>query len=180
MSRLPLVTKETANESQAKILENVEKSMGGVPNILATMVNSPAVAQAYSGFSHALGKGTLPAQVREQIAIVVAETNSCNYCLAAHATLGKKSGLDDEQVESARRGTASDSKVATALAFAQQLVEKRGHVSAQEVEELRSAGYSDGEVAEIVANVALNIFTNYFNHVADPEIDFPVVAALQQ
>lgn len=179
MSRLPLIDKQSANESQAKVLETVEKNMGIIPNIFAAMVNSPAVAQAYFGFNQSLAKGKLSAQLREQMSIVVAETNSCDYCLSAHVALGKKSGLDDQEVESARRGTASEEKAAVALDFAKLLVEERGHATDEAVAKLRSAGYSDGEVAEIVANVALNIFTNYFNHVADPEIDFPPVAKLQ-
>ena len=60
------------------------------------------------------------------------------------------------------------------MAFARKIVEDRGHVSDEDVEEVRRAGYTDGEIAEIVANVAMTIFTNYFNHVADTEVDFPL------
>jgi alkylhydroperoxidase family enzyme len=80
--------------------------------------------------------------------------------------------------QDARRATASDAKSQAALSFSKKLVDNQGAVEDADVEALRSAGYSDGEVAEIVANVALNIFTNYFNHVAGTEIDFPRVPEL--
>jgi len=60
-----------------------------------------------------------------------------------------------------------------ALHFAQQLVQNQGHVSDEEVAKVRQAGYGDAEIAEIVGHVALNVFTNYFNTVAQTEVDFP-------
>jgi len=70
----------------------------------------------------------------------------------------------------------ADSKVTAALVFAQTLVRKNGRVNNEDVQTVKDAGYTDGEISEIVAQVALNIFTNYTNNTANTEIDFPVVA----
>jgi len=178
MPRLSPVTQETADTAAAELLSAVNKKMGTVPNIIATMANSPAVANAYLSFSEALSSGSLPARLREQIALVVGETNQCNYCVAAHTALGKGAGLSEAETVGARQADAEDHKERVALQFARKLVQKRGWVSDDDVQQLRQAGYRDGEIAEIVANVALNIFTNYFNHVAGTDVDFPAAPQL--
>jgi AhpD family alkylhydroperoxidase len=116
--------------------------------------------------------------LRQEIALAVSEANQCNYCLSAHTFLGSKVGLTESELLDARHGTASDEKTNAALTFARKIVQDRGHVSDEDVEEVRRAGYTDGEIAEIVANVALTTFTNYFNTVAGTEIDFPVAHSL--
>lgn len=173
MPRIQPVNKENASPATAELLGTVEKKMGMIPNIIATMANSPAVANAYLGFSQSLAGGSLPARLREQIALVVGEANSCDYCLAAHTVLGKGAGLSEQDTCDARRAIAADTKEAAALELAQKIVQEQGNITDDDIAQTRRAGYTDGEIGEIVANVALNIFTNYFNHVAETEVDFP-------
>lgn len=178
MPRIQPVHKDTADSTTADLLGSVEKKMSKVPNIIATMASSPAVANAYLGFSKSLSGGMLSARLREQIALVVGETNNCGYCVAAHTALGKGAGLTEGETCDARRGQAKCERESAALQLARTIVNERGWVSDEDVQNVRQAGFSDGEIAEIVANVALNIFTNYFNHVAGTEIDFPVAPEL--
>jgi uncharacterized peroxidase-related enzyme len=178
MSRLHPIQKENAGPKALEILNAVQKALGIIPNMVATMAQSPAVANAYVAFSHALAQGTLPPKIREGIALAVAEKNACGYCLAAHTFLGDKAGLGNADILNARRGTAEDPKVAAALAFAGKLVQTRGQVTDADVENLRRLGYTESEVAELIANVVLNIFTNYFNVAAGTEIDFPLAPSL--
>lgn len=178
MPRIQPVNPKTDDPITAKLLDSVQKEMGAVPNIVATMANSPAVAKAYLGFSQALSTGTLSPRLREQIALTVGEENSCNYCLAAHTALGKGAGLSKEEMINARRAISGDEKERVALSFAKKVVVNRGNVGDADVNQVRSAGYTDGEIGEIVANIALNIFTNYFNHIAGTELDFPSVSSL--
>jgi uncharacterized peroxidase-related enzyme len=149
-----------------------------VPNIMRTMANSPATLEAYLAFSNAMATGSLSAKLREQIALTVGEANGCEYCLAAHAALGQRAGLNGDEVTASRRGESADHKTAAVLTFARKVVAERGRVADEDVTSLRTAGFGDGEVAEVVGNVALNLFTNYFNHVALTEVDFPKVPAL--
>jgi len=180
MPRIQPVLKDQADAKTAVLLESVGKKLGMVPNLISTMAHSLAVANAYLGFSQSLAGGLLPARLREQIALVVGETNGCGYCVAAHTALGKGAGLSEAETCNARRTIASDPKEQVALVFARKLVVDRGMVRDDDVLQVRAAGYNDGEIAEIVAGVALNIFTNYFNHVAGTETDFPVPPELVQ
>lgn len=176
MPRLQTVSQPAAGSPTAALLDAVEKKLGKVPNMLRTMANSPAVLEAYVGFSNTLTKGSLSTRLREQIALAVGEANNCQYCLAAHTALGSMAGLKAEEIDASRRGESADPKTAAALAFARTLVRQRGNVNDFDVQGLRSAGFDDVAIAEVVASVALNLFTNYFNHVAETEIDFPAAA----
>lgn len=178
MTRLLAIAPETATGKAKDLLNAVNGKLGMVPNMTRTMANAPAVLDGYLAFSGALAKGALPAKLREQIALTVAERNSCQYCLAAHSTIGKMVGLSEEQVVDSRHARAVDSKADAVLRFAGSLVDNRGRISDGDLEELRNAGVDDPAIAEIVAHVSLNIFTNYFNHVSDPDIDFPKASPL--
>ncbi len=180
MSRIAPINAASASQEQQDLLANVKKAMGMVPNLVSTLAHSPAAANAYLGFNGALAKGVLGAKMREKIALTVGQANSCDYCLAAHSTLGKMAGLTPEEITAARQATCGCNKTAAALSFAAKIVSERGLVSDEDVAAVRAAGWNDAEIAEIVANTALNIFTNYFNHVADTAIDFPLAPKLEQ
>ena len=179
MSRIPTIDPKQATGKTHELLSGVQAKLGMTPNLMATMANSPAVLEAYLQFSGSLGHGELSAKTREQIALTIAQENSCGYCLSAHSAIGKTVGLTTEQVRDARRGTAVDGKSDAILKFAVQLVRNRGFVSSDELTAARDAGVNDAEITEVVANTALNLFTNYFNHVAETEIDFPAAEELE-
>ena len=177
MSRIQPIDPDQAPASVRSVLDAVRASLGAVPNLFRVAAASPAALDALVGSIGALSKGTLSAPEREAIALAVAEANGCDYCLSAHAALGAGAGLSQTDIEDARFGRATDTKVNAMLSFSRALVTNRGRVANSDVERLRSAGVTEGEIVEIVANVALNIFTNYLNQTADTEIDFPVVRA---
>lgn len=110
----------------------------------------------------------------------MSQINECDYCLAAHSMMAQGIGLGKADVLDARHGKASDSRTDAILKFAAKLVVDRGHAADSDVDGLRTAGLTDGEIGEVIANVALNIFTNYFNHVADTEVDFPAAEPLAE
>jgi uncharacterized peroxidase-related enzyme len=172
MVRLTPVDPAEANGRAKELLAGVKAKLGFAPNMMRTMGVAPAVLEGYLAFSAALAGGGLPARLREQIALAVAEVNGCGYCLAAHSTFGKMAGLTNADVLASRRGAATDSKAAAALEFARRVVGERGHVTDADVKRVRESGYGDAEVTEIVANVVLNVFTNYINLVAGTETDF--------
>ena len=178
MQRLQAIDPETATGPAKQLLDGVQKKLGFTPNIMRTMANSPAVLQGYLNFSNALGKGSLSPKLREQIALVVAQDNQCEYCLAAHSAIGRTVGLSEEAIRDSRRGESPDGKEAAILEFASTLVVNRGWVTDEEIAKLHKAGVTEGEIAEIIANVGLILFTNYLNHVAQTEIDFPEVEEL--
>ena len=179
MSRIQPLDPEKVQGKSKELLDAIKAKSGRVPNIFKTMAHSPVALQAYLGMSGALAGAVLSPKVREQIALAVGEDNQCHYCVAAHSAIGKHAGLTPEEIESARRAQASDPKTAAFLALAKKLSANRGNVTDQDIEAVRKVGCSDEEIIEVITAVALNLFTNYFNHVADPAIDFPQVPSLK-
>ena len=177
MSRINPVDRDTTNERLRHAFDAIQKQLGVVPNMMRTMAQSPAVLDAYLAFGAALRKGLLPGALQEQIALAVAEVNACDYCLSAHSALGRAAGLSSDDVAASRDGQAPDPKAASALTFGRAVMDHRGAVTDQELAHVRSAGFTDGEITEIIAHVALNVFTNYFNRAVHTEIDFPIVTA---
>ena len=179
MSRIPIpATIESAPAASQPILEAVKKQLGVTPNLFRLVANSPAALEGYVGLYGALNNGALPAPTRERIALAVAEINGCSYCLSAHTYLGKNlAQLDDAEISANRNGASTDPNADAAVRFAVKVVRARGHVSDDDVRAVRSAGYDDAQVIEIVLHVALNIWTNYINVVAETDIDFPIVTA---
>ncbi len=177
MSRLNIPTREAAPAESAPLFDAVHGQLGVVPNLFLLVGSSAASLEGFLALSSALGK-TLDVKTRNRIALAVAESNGCNYCLSAHSYLGTNlAKLDDAEMLANRRGHSSDQKADAALTFAKQVVAQRGKVSDGELAAVRSAGYSDAEIVDIVANVALNVLTNLINNVAQTDIDFPVVEA---
>lgn len=175
MSRIQPVNHEQSTGKTKELLDAVKSKLGFAPNMMKTMANSPAVLDAYLKFSDALSHGTLNGKLREQIALTAAEINNCGYCASAHTAIGKMVGLGDDAILAARQANSTDAKTDAALKFARSVVINRGQPNDTDVEAVRAAGFTDGEIGEIVANVALNVFTNYFNETAKTDVDFPVV-----
>ncbi|HPM30965.1 MAG TPA: carboxymuconolactone decarboxylase family protein [Chryseolinea sp.] len=180
MTRLKALSPDEATGKTKELFNSIQSKLGMVPNMMRTMGNSSAVLEGYLNLSGALAHGTLGAKTGELIALTVAENNACDYCLSAHSFIGEKLvGIDTPSLAAAREGISSNAKIDAALKFAQALVNAKGSVSDADFNAVKAAGYTDGEVGEIVAHVALNILTNYFNKTANTVIDFPVVNAHQ-
>ncbi len=179
MSNLPLVDPVKTSGGKEALFNQINGAFGVVPNMFKAIGNSSAALESMWTSFGALGKGVLGAQLGEQIAVLVADLNRCEYCLAAHTALGKKAGVSAEDMASAQSGRSSDPTVQAALNFAAKLVTQRANVSQSDVQTVRNAGFSDEEIAEILAHVALNIFTNYSNVAFDVPVDFPKVNLLQ-
>ena len=180
MSRISTPTSiEAAPAASQPLLHAVKQQLGVVPNLFRLVANSPAALEGYVGLIGALGKGALAAATRERIALAVAEINACSYCLSAHTYLGQHvAKLDDAEIAANRGGGSNDPKADAAVRFAAKIVRERGHVTEGDLRAVKSAGYDEAQVIEIVLHVALNTWTNYINEVAKTEIDFPVARAL--
>ncbi|MNT41266.1 Carboxymuconolactone decarboxylase family protein [compost metagenome] len=139
------------------------------------VANSPAALKSMWAAFGALGGGVLTAQLGEKIAVAVADSNRCEYCLAAHTALGRKAGASAAEMAAAQAGRADDPQTAAALDFALKLVRQHGQVGDGDVAALRAAGFDDEQIVEILAHVALNLFTNYVNVAFDVPVDFPRV-----
>jgi uncharacterized peroxidase-related enzyme len=180
MSRLKLISPESATGKAHDLLEAVSTKLGMVPNMMRAMANAPAVLEGYLQLNGSLSHGKLSSKVREQLALAIAEANQCDYCLAAHSAIGKMVGLTSDQIRDSRLGAAVDAKTDVLIRFARKVLETRGRVSDSDFDDVRGVGFDDGAIAEVVAHVALSIFTNYFNNTVETDVDFPKVPELKR
>lgn len=179
MNRLAQLDPATATGKTKALFEGVQAKLGIVPNLFRVFGNSTAALEGYLNFSGALAGGVLDAKVREQIALAVAEINDCTYCRSAHTYIGGLVGLNESEITAARKVAATDERTEAILNLARNIVVQRGELSESEFKAARAAKLTDAEIVETVANVALNILTNYLNHVAQTVVDFPEVKAGQ-
>ncbi len=180
MSRINLVDPKSATGTSAELLGNIQAAFGATPNMFKAVANSPAALASMWGSFGALGNGRLGAKLGEQIAVAVADRNDCHYCLAAHTALGRKAGATAQEMADAQRGHASDPKTAAVLSFARSLVDRRGQVSDADIKTVRDSGFDDQDIVEIIAHVALNLFTNYINVALAVPVDFPGIKLVRE
>lgn len=177
MSRITVPSREAAPAASQPLLDAVEKQLGVVPNLFRLVALSPAALQAYLGFNGGLSKA-LDVKTRERIALAVAQINECDYCLSAHSYLGLNlAKIDIAEMALNRKGGSSDAKANAAVAFAVKVTKARGKISDADIAAVKAAGFTDGQMVEIVALVAENVFTNFVNIVAQTDIDFPIIHA---
>ena len=174
MNQLNVQLPSVSAEAQVT-LDLVQKKIGRVPNMYKVMAQSNAVLSAYYSFSSALSTGALPTQLAEKIAIAVAEYNNCAYCLSAHQFLGTKAGLSSNEIEETRSFKSDNIKEQTCLLFVKNMLVNPLNISVDDKRTLIDAGFTEGEVLEIIGNTIRNMFTNYLNLVSDTEIDWPLI-----
>ena len=175
MSRINLNTQQVPAASQS-LLAQVHQAFGATPNMFKAVSNSPAALQSMWAAFGALGGGTLGARLGEQIAVAIANINRCEYCLAAHTVLGQKAGATAAEMAAAQLGESDDARTAVALRFALKVVRDRAQVSDGDIAQLHEVGFNDEQVVEIMAHIALNLYTNYINVALSVPVDFPKVA----
>lgn len=178
--RIKAIDPGMAKGKAKELLDAVKNKYGGVPNSFKTMAHSPAGLQGFLDLSGTLEGGVLPFEIRYQIAIAVSEINGCPYCLSAFTAIGKSNGMQDETLAACRLAGSTDPKIDAMLKFAAAIVRERGAVTTEDFQKVKSAGCSDEEIQEIVANVTLFTFANYINLVIRTEIDFPLVMPVKQ
>ncbi len=175
MSRINVVTQETANEDQQVLFKAITTQLGMVPNFLKVFANSPTALKSFLGLHAIANEGSLDTLTKERIALTIAEQNACQYCVSAHSAIGKAAGLNSAEIIANRQGSSQDAKAAVAVKFARALAEHKGEVTSAELLEIRNAGYSESDIVEIITHVGMNILTNILGKASRVEIDFPKV-----
>ncbi|WP_250562629.1 carboxymuconolactone decarboxylase family protein [Sphaerisporangium fuscum] len=164
-------------EDPSGLLEETRRQLGRVPNLYAALANGPAALAGYLAMRDHLTRGVLRARLREQLALLVAQENHCTYCVSAHTLRGGKLGMSQDELARTREADADDPHTRAVLRLARDVMRTGGRVDDEALAAARAAGVTDAELAEIVAHVALNTLSNYFNHLARPDLDFPEVPA---
>ncbi|WP_448095940.1 carboxymuconolactone decarboxylase family protein [Luteibacter yeojuensis] len=172
---IALSPEEVPAESKAT-LNALTKNIGFTPNMMAAFAQSPLAFNAWATLLGSLSKA-LDVKTRDSIGLAVSEVNACNYCLTVHSfTAENLARLSPDDIILARKGHATDPKRDAAVQFARKVIETRGQIGDADLKAVRDAGYTDANIMEIVALVAMYSLTNFFNNVFDHDRDFPAVS----
>jgi len=180
MSRIPAIDPKTAEGPARELLDAVQSALGVTPNLFRVLAQSPKALEGFLGLYGAAAGFALDKATQERIALTVAQGNRCDYCLAAHTAIGRGAGLSNDEMRLNRQGASGDAYAAAIVAFARAVNDKVGGVSDSDLGAARAAGLGNRELVEIIATVAINVFTNLLNKVAATDIDFPRAAPLAE
>jgi AhpD family alkylhydroperoxidase len=177
MSRINIPAVDSAAGATADVYERVKKVAGRIPNTYAALgYLSPSSLDAFLDAQAALALGSLSQQELQIIKLVVSTKAGCDVCVAAHSFLGKLSGLPAETLRAVRAGRPTgDAKRDALMHFVLLLQATSGSITQREFAAIRSAGYTDTQLAEIALAMGLITFTNTFNRINDTDVDFPSV-----
>ena len=177
MSRITVPTVESAMGATAEAYAKVRKGTGTIPNLFAALgALAPEALNVILTAEGVLAAGTLSKQELETIKLLVSELTGCDYCVAAHTTLGKMTGLSAETLWQIRAAEPTgDARRDALVRFVQELQQTTGTLGAQEFAAIKKAGYTDAQLVEIALAIALTVFTNTFNRINDTDLDFPRV-----
>jgi uncharacterized peroxidase-related enzyme len=172
VSEFKLHTITTAPDGSKPVLERLAKEVGFVPNLAATMAESPTLVEAFVDIRSTYRNGTLSAIEREVVALVTAFDASCAYCMAAHSTFAKMAGASDDVLDAMRSGgLPRDQKLRALAVYARQVVRGRGQVAIDDVRELVRAGFTSAQALEVFVGVAMTTLVSQTYHVAGTPLD---------
>jgi len=171
--RIPPVNPERVSLAIGRIFTEIGAKFALVPSLFRVLANAPVALEGFMSLGAALARGALDEKTREQLALAIASSNLCPYCLSAHTAVATKIRLTQAEIDDAIRASAADARTDAILKLARSIVVQRAELSDRDLALARAGGLSDGEIVETVANVALNIFENYMSHLARVPIDFP-------
>ena len=180
MKTLKALTPEQVDESTKEVFASIKQKVGMLPNLYATMANSPQMLNGFLAFEAALKKGSFSSKEGEAISLAVSQVNGCQYCLAAHSAVGKMVGFSEDEVMDIRQRTVADNKLNVLTQLAAELTEKRGKASQESIDNFLSAGYSHQALTELIGFVGLRSITNYIFSQGEFEIDFPKAPSMEE
>ena len=172
MTEFTLHTKETAGDTGAAAMAQAEQKWGMVPNLIAKMAEAPAVAEAYLALADALGRSSLSPAEAQTVLLSVSRVNECHYCMAAHSAIAEMQQVPAEAIEALRSGSPiPDAKLEALRRFTVSVLEKRGWVSDEEIEPFLAAGFTKGQVLEVILGISMKTLSNYVNHIVQTPVD---------
>lgn len=178
MSTFNVPKREEVNENNQAIFDKLNSALGFVPNLYATFAHSNTALENYLNFANS--KTSLTAKEKEVINLAVSQVNNCIYCLSAHTAIGKMNGFTEDQILELRSGQASFNSKLDALAkFAKNVTENRGRTDEAVLENLLNAGYTKGQVIDVLVQVGDKTISNYIHSTTQVPVDFPIAQPLE-
>ena len=172
MPNYPVQTIASAPEGSKSALEQLKKAFGVLPNLPAVIANSPKLINSLIGLFGQVHSPGLSEAENQIVLLTDAVTNSSTYAVAFHTALALQQGISSEETTAIReRRLPTDKRFAALSAVAKGLIEKRGHLSEQELDSFIAAGFTKEQVLEVIAIVAASTITNYTGTIANPPLE---------
>lgn len=177
MKNFNVPTRDEVSENNQQIFDKLQKGLGFVPNLFATIAHSDTALENYLEFQSS--KTSLTNKEIEAVNLIVSQVNDCKYCQSAHTLLGKMNGFNEEQIIELRSGYSSfDVKLDALVKLAKEITETKGRPSEGVIESFFSAGYTKGSLIDVILAVADKVVMNYVHNITQVPIDFPLAVEL--
>ena len=176
MKTFNVPTRDQVSPTNQIQFDNLDKAIGMVPNLYATMAYSENGLARYLSFQGA--KTSLTNKEKEAINLVVSEVNGCKYCQSAHTVLGKMNGFSDSDTLDLRAGESKNPKLNALVHLSKEITETKGRVSDATLKAFYEAGYNDGNLVDLILQISDKVAMNYLHNLTQVKIDFPLAAEL--
>lgn len=176
MTQFKVPTRADVSSTNQSIFDNLEKALGFVPNLYATIAYSDHGLARFLAYQNA--KTSLTNKEKEAVNLIVSQVNGCVYCQSAHTVLGRMNGFTDEQILDIRKGGSQDGKLNALVKLAEDITVNRGNANQQKVDDFFSHGYSNENLVDVILQVSDKSAMNYLHNLTKIPVDFPVVPEL--
>ncbi len=176
MKNFTVPSRDQVSATNQGIFDTLQKTLGFVPNLYATIAYSENGLAKYLAYQNA--KSSLTNKEKEAVNLVVSQVNGCVYCQSAHTVIGKMNGFSDEQIIGLRNGNATDKKLNALVGLAKNITETRGRADAQLVDNFYAQGYTNEHLVDLVLQISDKIAMNYLHNLTQIPVDFPMAPAL--
>lgn len=169
-------TREHVSENNQAIFDNLQKALGFVPNLYATIAYSKNGLERFLAYQNA--KTSLSNKEKEAVNLIVSQVNGCVYCQSAHLVLGKMNGFSEEQLLEIRKGKASDAKLNALVQLAAEVTKTRGYANPNIVDAFFAQGYTNENLVDLILQVSDKTAMNYLHNLTQIPVDFPLAPTL--
>jgi AhpD family alkylhydroperoxidase len=176
MTTFTVPTRDQVSPGNQANFDVLQKAIGMVPNLYATMAYSANGLSKYLAYQGA--KTSLTNKEKEAVNLVVSQVNGCIYCQSAHTVIGKMNGFSEEEVLKLRAGHSTDPKLDALVTLAKDITENRGHASGASLDAFFAAGYDKGNLVDLILQISDKIAMNYLHNLTEIPVDFPLAAPL--
>src|SRR5688572_22006221 len=176
MKNFDVPTRDQVSPANQTLFDNLNKGLGMVPNLYAAMAHSENGLGRYLAFQTA--KTSLNNKEKEAVNLVVSEVNGCRYCQSAHTVLGKMNGFSESDILDLRAGVSKHPKLNALIALAKDITETKGRVNESALEAFYAAGYTQGNLVDLIFQITDKVAMNYLHNLTQVKIDFPLAPEL--
>ena len=176
MKTFTVPTRSEVAPVNQEIFDNLQKALGFVPNLYATIAYSTNGLSRFLAYQNA--KTTLSNKEKEAVNLIVSQVNACVYCQSAHLVLGKMNGFTDEQLLDIRKGKSADAKLNSLVQLAADITKNRGYADAQLVDAFYAQGYTNENLVDLILQISDKTAMNYLHNLTKIPVDFPVASSL--